>query len=66
MDFKAALQAEIETKRLQLSKVSATNPNSKLKSTDKITSVKLSDIEKQRQKEYLGKQKFLDEQRKVN
>lgn len=57
MDFKAALQAEIETKKRQLARLS--------NSEDKITSVKVSDLEKQRQEEYLEKQNSLNEHRKV-
>lgn len=62
MDFKAALQAEIETKKRQLAKVSNSNSKS---SADKITSVKVSDLEKQRQEEYLEKQNSLNEHRNV-
>ena len=62
MDFKAALQAEIEAKKLQLARLS--NSDS-ISSTDKITSVKVSDLEKQRQEEYLEKQNSLNEHRKV-
>lgn len=57
MDFKAALQAEIETKKRQLARLS--------NSEDKITSVKVSDLENQRQEEYLEKQNSLNEHRKV-
>ena len=56
MDFKAALQAEIEAKKRQFEKVN--------NGTEK-KSVKVADLEKQRQEEYLGKQKVLEEQRQV-
>lgn len=56
MDFKAALQAEIEAKKRQLEKFS--------NGTEK-KSVKVVDLEKQRQEEYLEKQRALDEQRQV-
>lgn len=62
MDFKAALQAEIEAKKRQLSKVSGSETS---KTTTKSNSVKVSDLEKQRQEEYLEKQRALEEQRQV-
>lgn len=57
MDFKAALQEEIEAKKRQLEKIS--------NGTEK-KSVKVADLEKQRQEEYLEKQRLLEEQRHVN
>lgn len=57
MDFKAALQAEIEAKKRQLEKIN--------NGTEK-KSVKVADLEKQRQEEYLEKQRLLEEQRQVN
>lgn len=56
MDFKAALQAEIEAKRRQFEKIS--------NGTEK-KSVKVADLEKQRQEEYSEKQRLLEEQRQV-
>lgn len=56
MDFKAALQAEIESKKRQLEKLN--NETGK-------KSVKVSDLEKQREEEYFDKQRILEEQRKV-
>ena len=55
MDFKAALQAEIEAKKRQLEKFSKTS-----------SSVKVSDLEKQKEAEYLEKQRALDAQREVS
>lgn len=57
MDFKAALQEEIEAKKRQLEKIS--------NGTEK-KSVKVADLEKQRQEEYLEKQRLIEEQRQVN
>lgn len=53
MDFKAALQAEIEAKKRKLEQL-----------TDK-KSVKVADLEKQREAEYLEKQRAIEEQRQV-
>lgn len=53
MDFKAALQAEIEAKKRKLEQL-----------TDK-RSVKVADLEKQREEEYLEKQRAIEEQRQV-
>jgi hypothetical protein len=58
MDFKAALQAEIEAKKLQFEKLSTNG-------TEKKKSVKVADLEKQRHEEYLEKQRILEEQRQV-
>ena len=57
MDFKEALQAEIEAKKKQLEKLS--------NGTEKKKSIKLADLEKQRQEEYFEKQRLLEEQRQV-
>lgn len=59
MDFKAALQAEIETKKRQFNKLSSENNSTSSKS------VKVADVEKQKQEEYMEKQKTLDYQRQV-
>lgn len=58
MDFKAALQAEIEDKKRQFSKLSSSSDKSG-------KSIKTADLEKQRQEEYLKKQMIIEEQRKV-
>ena len=55
MDFKAAIQAEIEAKKRQLEKINGTEKKS----------VKVADLEKQRQEEYLEKQRILEDQRQV-
>lgn len=62
MDFKAALQAEIEAKKRQLSK--AVNKSEEFSETKRF-SVKVSDLEKQKQEEYTAKQKALEQQRQV-
>lgn len=54
MDFKAALQAEIEAKKRQLDKFGKNG-----------SSVKVSEIERQKEEEYLAKQRELDSQREV-
>lgn len=59
MDFKAALQAEIEAKKRKLSKISSSESSSSSKS------VKVADLERQRQEEYLEKQRIIEEQRQV-
>lgn len=56
MDFKAALQAEIEAKKKQLSRV---------KSGTGGSSVKVADLERERQEEYLEKQRILEESRQL-
>lgn len=56
-DFKAALQAEIEAKKRKLNEIST--------SSKSVKSVKVADLERQRQEEYLEKQRALEEQRKV-
>ena len=67
MDFKAALQAEIEAKKRQFDKITAT-PNSNSADSGanvKAKSVKVADLERQKQEEYLEKQRVLDEHRQV-
>lgn len=56
-DFKAALQAEIEAKKRKLNEIST--------SSKSVKSVKVADLERKRQEEYLEKQRALEEQRKV-
>lgn len=63
MDFKAALQAEIEAKKRQFAKVSSSESSKNINKN--WNSVKVSDLEKQRVEEYLEKQKALEEQRQV-
>ena len=67
MDFKAALQAEIEAKKRQFDKITATqNSNSADSGANvKAKSVKVADLERQKQEEYLEKQRVLDEHRQV-
>lgn len=64
MDFKAALQAEIEAKKRQLNKLAASKDAADAQGSQ-VTSVKVADLEKQKQEEYLEKQRQLEEQRQV-
>ena len=64
MDFKAALQAEIEAKKRQLSRISSSESIDEHK-INKSKSVKVSDLERQRQEEYFEKQRIIDDQRQV-
>lgn len=67
MDFKAALQAEIEAKKRQLNKLSSSsNDLEENGNVGKVKSVKVADMERQKQEEYLEKQRALDEQRQVS
>lgn len=65
MDFKAALQAEIEAKKRQLNKL-ATSKDVGDSQGAQVKSVKVADLEKQKQEEYLEKQRQLEEQRQVH
>lgn len=64
MDFKAALQAEIEAKKRQINKLKSSNGSSETNDKTK-NSVKVADLEKQKQEEYMEKQRTLDDQRQV-
>lgn len=64
MDFKAALQAEIEAKKRQINKLKSLNGSSETNDKTK-NSVKVADLEKQKQEEYMEKQRALDDQRQV-
>ena len=55
MDFKATIAAEIEAKKRALEKVA----------TGEKKSVKVAELERQRQEEYLAKQKQIEEEREV-
>ena len=66
MDFKAALQAEIEAKKRQLNKAAGGNADSNNSQTKEgVKSVKVADLERHKHEEYLEKQKALDDQRQV-